>query len=384
MFVKARIFRNLVILFSGIFVFISLALLSAGPLIREIAKAQLRKIFRDSAITVGKCALKPSGSLILSGIEIKNPEAYSFIIEEARARFSLFSLLGGKIPQVDIHAVTARINTPQKNIAEFPRYLRLSSGKSLLVEQINIDSADINVTTRDITLKASASASLNLPDRILYSLDFAIDSFSAFNILVDSARLSVKQKDENGRVSVKEICYNNKLAARDIEGAAALKHDILLLNGLTSSLLGGEISADAKVRLSQELDYLVNAKAGKISLGRIVEDFELKDKFQMSGIIAGEIGLRGKGPNIQFLNVDFSALDPGGTLIITDTKFLELIAKNSQQYLSAVTESFKNYRYDKGAARVFKEGPDYILDVSLEGEQGKRNFKIIANFKSGG
>jgi hypothetical protein len=93
--------------------------------------------------------------------------------------------------------------------------------------------------------------------------------------------------------------------------------------------------------------------------------------------------LRGRGQAIQFLNADFSVDAPGGTLIITDAGFLDTIARGSQQYLEAVTESFKDYRYAEGNARAYKEGKDYVLEVSLDGEQGKRNFKITVGFKTG-
>lgn len=379
---KAKFPKKIIVSLSVIFLLAAAGALVFKPLIISAAGAQLRRTFPDSVVSIGGCVVKPD-SFSLIDLKVINKEAYDLTVKEAAARFSFLSLFRGKIANVEARGISINIHAPHKRASDLQRLVSLSSGKSLFsIGSVLLSEVDTRVATKEIEAKALFSIEFNLLARTVSALDLRIDSFRGYNLEVSGAELSVREKAENGRLTVQKICYN-KLAITDIESAVSLKKEILSLDRLTARSLGGDISADVKLRLDKSPDYLVNMSVREISLDRVTGDLELKSRVRMSGTLGGEIGLRGQGQVISFLNADSSVVAPGGTLIITDAGFLDAIAKGSGQYLETVTESFKDYRYAEGKARVYKEGEDYVLEVFLDGEQGKRDFKITVGFKSG-
>jgi hypothetical protein len=384
MFAKAKFLKKFVVVLAAALLFAAAGACVFKPLAIAAAKAQLRQTFPGSVVSIGGCVVKPD-LLALRGLKVTNKEAYELAVKEAAARFSFLSLINGKIAEVEARGISITIHTPQKNSTDLQRLVSFSSGKSLFsIGRVLLSEVDTRIKTKDVEAKAFFSLELNPLGQTVSALDLQIDSFRGYGLEVSGVALSVREKAENGRLTIQKICYNNKLTVTDIESAVFLKKDIFSLSRLTALSLGGDISADVKLRLDKSLDYLANLSVRGISLDRLTGDLELEKRVQMSGMLGGEIGLRGQGQSIRFLNVDFSAAAPGGTLIITDAGFLDTIAKGSGQYLGAVAESFKNYRYAEGTARVYKEGEDYVLEVLLDGEQGKRNFRITVGFKQGG
>jgi hypothetical protein len=373
--------RSVYILFV---VFLLVSVLIFKPLVISAAKTQLRRTFPGSIVSVGGCALRP-GSVVLTGIKAENKKAYKLTIEEAAARFSWFSLISGHIAEVQARGINIDISAPREKTVDLQRLVRVSSGKSLFVIGIvRLSDVDLRIAVKDLEVKAFFSLEFNLTERILSAFDLRVDSFRGYNLEVSAVEFSARQQAENGRLTIQKICYNNKLTVTDMESAVFLKKEILSFNGLSAHALGGDIRGEGKLRLDNDLDYLVNLSARGIALDRVTGDLDLKSRVQMSGTLGGEIGLRGQGRTVRFLDADCSIAAPGGTLVITDAGFLDTISKSSGQYLEAVTEGFKDYRYAEGRAHVYKEGEDYVLDVLLEGEQGKRNFKITVGFDQGG
>ncbi|MDD2703025.1 MAG: hypothetical protein PHC33_03360 [Candidatus Omnitrophica bacterium] len=365
-------------------VFLSVSVLVFKPLVISAAKAQLLRTFPESIVSVGGCALRP-GSVVLADIKVENKKAYELAIKEAAARFSLFSLISGHIAEVQARGINIDIRAPREKTADLRRLVRGSSGKKLFgVGIIRLSDVDLRIAVKDLEVKAFFSLEFNLPERILSAFDLRVDSFRGYNFEVSAVEFSARQQAENGRLTIQKICYNSKLAVTDIESAVSLKKEILSFNGLSAHSLGGDIRGEGKLRLDNNLDYLANLSARGIALDRLTGELDLKNRIQMSGTLGGEIGLRGQGRTIRFLDADCAIAAPGGTLVITDAGFLDTISRSSGRYLEAVPEGFKDYRYAEGRAHVYKEGEDYVLEVFLDGEQGKRNFKVTVGFDQGG
>ena len=101
----------------------------------------------------------------------------------------------------------------------------------------------------------------------------------------------------------------------------------------------------------------------------------------MSGFLSGELLLNGDRNTIEVLTGDFSTAHIGGTLVINDTRFLENIARNTNQPVDILVESFQNYHYNSGTMKLSKEKDNLILDVALDGELGKRDLTVtLHNF----
>jgi hypothetical protein len=63
-------------------------------------------------------------------------------------------------------------------------------------------------------------------------------------------------------------------------------------------------------------------------------------------------------------------------LTIKDSGYLENMARSSGQSLDILVESLKNYHYNSGVAKLSLERNNFIFDIFLEGETGKRNLKV--------
>jgi len=139
-------------------------------------------------------------------------------------------------------------------------------------------------------------------------------------------------------------------------------------------------------RSGQECDDGVKRQSDEtlptVNLEKFINDFELDEKFQMTGVLSGHLVLNGNGGDINILNGDFFMAEKGGTLIIKDTRFLENIARSSDQSFEILVESFKNYHYNNGKIKILLKQEKLILDMVLDGEAGKRDLNItLHNFK---
>ena len=81
--------------------------------------------------------------------------------------------------------------------------------------------------------------------------------------------------------------------------------------------------------------------------------------------------------NIKEIKGDFRTDTSGGTLIINDKTFLENVAKQSNQPLDIIVESFRNYNYNNGIVKLSAETGNLVMDLKLEGKSGKRSLAII-------
>ena len=94
--------------------------------------------------------------------------------------------------------------------------------------------------------------------------------------------------------------------------------------------------------------------------------------------------MAGKGAALAVVDGDLLTYQPGGKLTITDKRFLENLARTSQQPLDIIVESFKNYDYNIGIVKLGMEQGNLVVDVRLEGEAGQRNLSIVVHdFKLG-
>ncbi|MDP2911079.1 MAG: hypothetical protein Q8N76_01950, partial [Candidatus Omnitrophota bacterium] len=61
---------------------------------------------------------------------------------------------------------------------------------------------------------------------------------------------------------------------------------------------------------------------------------------------------------------------------------LENVAKQSNQPLDIIVESFRNYNYNNGMISLGMESGNLVMDIKLDGKAGKRNLAVVLhNFK---
>ena len=96
----------------------------------------------------------------------------------------------------------------------------------------------------------------------------------------------------------------------------------------------------------------------------------------MTGMLNGSLIINGIGKNINVITGDLTSSTDGGNVTITDTGFLENMARNSKLPTNVVVDSFKDYHYNVGLVKMFLDHGDLNMNVDLDGARGKRNLKV--------
>lgn len=170
---------------------------------------------------------------------------------------------------------------------------------------------------------------------------------------------------------------------QDIQGKARLDGRRLSLDSVSAKIFDGTVEGNGSVFLDNRLEYSLNIRYRGIDIDSLVNDLNLKEKFTMSGELNGSTLLKGNNLDLQIINGDISAVEPGGVLTINDTGFLENLAQSSQQPLDILREGFKEYQYNTGIIKLYLQEGSLVLDISLNGDSGRRDLMVtLHNFKS--
>lgn len=174
-------------------------------------------------------------------------------------------------------------------------------------------------------------------------------------------------------------CDFGKLRLRGCQGGVALRLGRADLDLSSCDMFGGKISGNAKLGLNGRLAYSAELNVSGIKPDNFIKDFELGEKFRMSGDLSGALRIEGKGGDMEILSGGLWAARPGGTLVITDKSFLENIARASGQSFEMLVESFKDYHYNTGIAKLSLDKGNLIFDITLDGEAGRRKLDIVVH-----
>ena len=373
--------RTIYILF---IIFISIAVISISikPIIIFLVKRQLSNVFIDSKVTISGCNIKPLHLLTLSDIEIKKDSIYSFKLKNISIHYGPFSIIRRNILKVSLGDAKIMVNLPQNSILEFSKHFNLKTNKSMfLVNALELSNFSLILDSKDLSLQANISSEINLIHQLVNYLDFKIYSLESRGFQLKDAFFKVNQSLRPGLLYIDQVKYN-KLKIEKIESSVRLEDKSLCLDSLSAEFLGGKIQGNASLKTEKNGERFINLEFMNVDLNTLVNDFNLNEKVQINGRLGGAVTLKGTGLEINVLDGDFTTAEPGGTLTIKDTGFLEKIARNSNQPLDILVESFKDYHYNTGVMRLSLEGDSLILVIDLEGETGKRNLNIVVhNFK---
>lgn len=375
--------RIIYILISVLIVILFLSLL-IKPLVLRLIKQQLERIFVNSTVLIRDYSLKPAHQLSLFDIQIKNEPIYSIKVKETTVQYNLSSLLKGSILKFYLKDAAATVSLPERNIAGVSRYLSLNSASRPIfrIKDLEFSNLNLNLNSKELRLQVELSAEFSLPKQLLNYLSLKIDSLDSQDFHLKDAFLNVSQNQSGGSLSIHQIQYN-KLNIDQLKSQARLKDKLLFLDDLSAQVFSGMIQGDLNIVLDGNSGYLMNLKFINLDTEAFVEDFNLNEKVKMSGKLAGQLTLQGKGLDFQVINGDFSDV-AGGILTIKDTKFLENVARSSQQPLDLLVESFKDYHYNKAVMRLYLEEGDLNLNIAMDSEAGKRNLSItVHDFKLG-
>jgi len=200
---------------------------------------------------------------------------------------------------------------------------------------------------------------------------FKTDLFEIKGILLSAAR-----DRDDGEFSIKSVNYN-KLKIGDISGKSELKGNMLYIRPVLFNFIGGSVKGEFDISLDQGMDYNLRLDGQGMEIKRLVDDMEYNEKFNMTGRLDGELYISGNDAGIKDIKGDFYTEAAGGVLVIKDKTFLENIAKQSNQPLNIIMESFNNYNYNNGIVKLSADTGNLVMDLKLEGSSGKRSLSVI-------
>lgn len=305
--------RKTVCVILGICVFVLLVVIFSEPIILSIAKWQLERTFIGSNVSIKECNVALTQYINLNGIEINRQGEYNIKIDSVRISYALSDLFRKTIPGVYLNNVKA--------------------------------------------------------------IEIGLNRFKGFGLDIEDMRIALEPGQER-QLFIGKIKYN-KLSLKDIKATVRLSGKDLFLSNFLVQALNGEIAGNSQFVLDKKIRYAAKLHFVNLDLDKFVNDFELKEKFEINGRLGGDMVIEGSGYDINVLNGDFLSMGDGGVLIIKDSRFMENIANYSRQSLDIIVESFKNYHYNKGLMKMSLEKGDIVFNVILDGQEGKRNLNIF-------
>ena len=270
------------------------------------------------------------------------------------------------------------LNLSNKNYATFMKLLNLGSKSAFSITAANVDNFKVNVKSADLSINAQASVKVDALKMLVDYADIKISSLDMQDLHLKNFLLFMRQGYDGGRLNITEAKYN-KAVIRNTECRVSLRGKKLVLNPLAAGIFAGKLEGELSLLLDARPEYSLKLKALDLDLAVMAEDFAIRDKFELSGKITGPFVLEGGPENIDLLNGDLTAGKSGGALTIKDKNMLAAIAQNTGQSMDVIVESFRDYHYNTGKARLYLESGNLILEVNLEGEAGKRNFKVVVH-----
>lgn len=362
----------------GICFILAAGLVFVKPLIIVIAKKQLGSVFVQSRVSISKCALWPLNRLGLSGIEISRQGAYDIKVKEAFLEYNPLELFKPPFLRLTLKDTGVYLNAPQKKISEIPGYFNIAQKGPQILKSVDISGLSLDITTQDLSLKANASLALNLARQAFDSLNFNVGFFKMFGAQMENASLQLKDASGEGNFVIPQFKYD-KLIVSDIKGRIKLAAMSLSLYDVSAKILEGDIAGRLDLKAGKELQYLLDLNCFGLNIERFINDFNLREKFSMTGRLSGGLRLQGRGSHIEILGGNFSALPSGGTLVINNTVFLENMARDTRQPVNLLVESFKNYTYNTGLMSLDLKDNDIVFKAGLEGEAGRRELSVVVH-----
>jgi len=352
------------------------------PTILFIAKRQLNNVFVNSIVEIGACTLNPLKQLSLLDIEIKKDPLYDFKAGQIGFNFTPFSILKGRILKATLHDVAININLRQGSILELNKQLNSGSAKSLLaIDYLELTNLLLDLKSKELNIKARLSSGIDLVKQEIDQCDLGVDALDCFGLALENASLNAAQLPSSGRLNIAKVKYD-KAVINQIKADSRLEGSNLNLDSLSAQLFNGDVLGDLSLKLDKEGAYRADLEFIDLDMDTFVKDFKLEEKFNLSGKLSGVVKIAGRGLDIEIIEGNFKVNASGGTLTISDTGYLEKMARNSGESLDISVESLKDYHYNSGRLKLYLEKSDLILDIALEGEAGKRNLDVILhNFR---
>lgn len=353
-----------------------LASFLAEPVIVSLVKKKIRKVFRQSSVSIGNCEFSLVKGIRFSDIEITRGAVYDLKARKLKVAYILPDILKGSISKVSLEGANIRVNMGNKDIQEFLKHCNFSSkGAVFLIEALELSGLKLNLKSANLNIDAQASAGFSWARRALDFIDLEISQFQSAHLSLNDLTLKVNRGNAPQGLYIREAGYD-KIRVKEVKSKVNYNAETITLAPLSLEVLKGKAQAKLNVTLGKTIVYALDLKAANLDLQDLAEDLKLTKEFQITGKAGGRLQIRGEGLRMNIIDGEFAIGQPGGALIIKDKKIIENMARSSALPYEILVEGFRNYRYNKGQAAVGLEGSDIILSAVLEGDAGRRSFDI--------
>ncbi len=310
------------------------------PVVLGIARARLRAVLPGSIVKIGSADVRLFSSISLQDISVTRAGSFELTAKDIVISYRPLEIIRGVVSGVAVSSVSARVRT------------------------------------RQLTLKGVFSAGFDLKQETLRYLDAALETCQSQGLRVDDLCLNVREGTAGGKLFVGSLIYNKgKLSG--LQADLRLEAAALFVDNIRAGILGGAMSGSAQVNLKFPLAYRAGVEFSRLDLSRFAHDFGFEEKLLLIGAADGALTARGTGGVLEDVSGGFGSIAPGGTVIVKDRDFLERVAQAADQPLDIIMETFKNYRYNTGGAKISRSGDNLVLDVQLEGPAGRQTPSFI-------
>jgi hypothetical protein len=398
------------------FKFISvIILLSLGiyfgtvPLIESVAKLLITRIFVDSTISIGGISIKPTRQISFLNVKISKAKLYDIVIQEADLDFTFPSLFKKVLPELTLKDVKFNANSPDTQLTDLVKSIKLSTlkkapskikeeassqnkGKAAvkakaktkakteepapLISKLDIPDLNLELNIKDAKASGVVSLSLNLLDKKLSFLNITAKRLSAGKVSLEDVDLNALQGQRGkGMLVIRQANLGN-LKIKNINSKAVLEGLILSLDDISGVLLSKRIAGEMTLNLWPIVETTINAKSAGISAPGLVKELGWENRLILSGKLYSKAIFRSEGTGMAMLSLNFITTPAGATLTISDSKILKQLSKQSRQSLAKVSESFTDYRFERGQLRASLLENMLSCEIILDGQQGRRNLKF--------
>jgi hypothetical protein len=366
---KRRIFYFIIsILFvTGVVVFFKPAVLS-------LTQKVLKQRFSLDAVSIENIEFKRFNEICLQDIKVEKKELFFLKAQKIQLRLNLFDPIKAKRFKISVQSAALDFKRPHQTFTSYLRKNLSQEPSNVMFSEIEFLDFDLNVQFKDLQVAGKFSADVDITQQTVNSLHINISSLKYRGWNIENVLLWATRSNNRGEFTAGKILYD-KVAVTKMNSSVRFENKDLIFYDFSAKVFDGNIKGDAVFSLAVVPEYQARLQFSGLDISRFVEDFELKNKFMMTGKAIGNIQLQGQGVVIKVLGGEFMTDNVGGRLIINDVSFLDKMPYRSS--VDGLVGSVQDYYYDTGFAKLLLQGQDLLADIHLDGKQGKRDFNII-------
>lgn len=341
------------------------------------AKRQLRNFCPKSVVSIKGCKVDPAHLIYIKDLEIKVPGVYDINIPELKISYSILSLIKGGILELYMGGTSFNVNMGTEDISRLNEYFNFKTGQGAIkVEKVKVSNFGLIVKARDVNVSGKVSLEVSPKENLVKNIFLELDSMDMMGVFLGKGYIRGNPSAGGAECYFQNVKYND-VKLKDVSGILFVNENTVLLNPFSAKIFDGSVDGNMRYELDKNRGFVIELNAARVKLSTLVREMKLEEKFQMTGEVGGKAELLGNGFSLLQIEGGFATNSAGGVLTINDVSFLENMAKNSGESLDILMKSVKEYQYSVGLLKLSSDMNDLVLDASLEGTSGKRNFKLI-------